>query len=72
MHLGIREEVIGLVNVFEGKKFLDINESTVEELLLKFLSTFNFHKLNINYDQEDTIKFRLEGIPHSMSIMSLW
>lgn len=52
MSLGIGKEVQRLINGVEWTKFLDIRESTVRELLLEFLSTFDFYKLNINYDRE--------------------
>lgn len=68
LRLRIGEEVQGLITGVSWEKFLDIKESIAKELLLEFLSTFNCHKLNINYDREDTIQFRLGGIPHSMSI----
>lgn len=49
---------------------MNIRESTIRELSLKFLVTFNFHKSNqINYDWEDIIEFQLGGIPYFMSIL---
>lgn len=42
----------------------------MRELLLEFLPTFTFYKMNhIDYDREDMILFRLEGLLHSMSIL---
>lgn len=69
MVLSIREEVQGLVNRIEWNKFLGLREPTIKRLLLKFLATYNFHKLHqIDYDWEGTIKLRLGGLRHSMSI----
>lgn len=58
-----------MVNGIGWKKFLDIRKTVVKELLIEFLATFNFHKLRIDYDREDTLQFRLGGIVHSMSIL---
>lgn len=53
----------------EWENFIEIKESTIEELLLEFLSSFTFYKGNqIDFDREDTIVFRLEGLLHSVSI----
>lgn len=49
---------------------MNIKEHIVMKLLLEFFSTFFFYKMNhIDYDREDTIIFRLEGLLHSMSIL---
>lgn len=68
--VGLKDEVQRLVGEVEWEYFVKIREPTVQELLLEFLPTVIFYKINqIDYDREDTLVFRLGGIIHSMLIL---
>lgn len=67
--VGLKVEVKRLVDGIGWDYFIHIREPKVKELLLEFLTTFEFFKMpRIDYDWEDSIVFRLGGIIHHMSI----
>lgn len=67
--VGLKVEVKRLIVGIHWDYFIEIRKPTIHELLLEFLTTFEFYKMpQIDYDWEDSIVFRLGGILNHMSI----
>lgn len=67
--VGLKRDVKRMVDGIEWGYFLGIWEPPVRKLLLKFLTTSQFHKMpRVDYDKDDVIVFRLSGIIHHMFV----
>ena len=69
--VGLGDSVLHILRTSKWELFVQIDEPSYTELLLKFLATFSFEKRSVTFDKPNTIKFRLENQRFSLSLTKL-